>query len=433
MCAGLNLLAGPGVSAQIEISKTGERYAVVVRDAPLEEVLWRINELEPVELRFLGEPEGTVNVVYRDIGLDDLLQRLGVSYMLVYERDIGGAFHLRDSLMGQGTRSPLSGAERNRVLDLIRDLSGDTPHLPYWELVEMSCDILPLLEPALHSGNYQGQHLAAHIIRRMNCPDYVPTARLVELTLQLLGRDQYDPGKYGHLFGPSTAFEYLYAREDLHDHIRQPLINNLSRGDPQARFLSAVLLAERGETGLAGHLVRILAPHLADNDLMSDGGVSAHALYQLGPAVLPHLAPYRRSTDQQQAELAELVSQALETRDIPSFQPVMYAGQIRNPLDRRPSPLATHWNLEQFPDAQGRYHGLKEKRLTADDYYRHPRYEVPDNEEWFVYVVRPGDTIRNLARDFFVPLDDLLEANPDLAVDEDGTLQSGKPLLIPPS
>ena len=438
LCAGLLLLTDTAFAGQIDISRTGGLYNVVVNDAPLEDVLDRINRLEPVELRFFGDLQGRVNVVYRNITLDELLYRLRISYMLVYQQDADGNFYLHDSMLGQGVRTTLSAEERARVLELIRDLAHDetrlNAHYAYWELQRMSCDILPLLEQALYVDDYQGRHLAAHIIRRMDCPEYEPSTRLLELTIQLLGRDQYDSGEYWSLFGPATAFEYLHARKDLHDRVRLPLIDTLNRGDPQARFLAAALLAERGESGLAGHLVAILAPHLADNDLPTDGGVAAHALYSLGPAALPHLAPYRRSTDQQQAELAELVATALETGEVPDFKPEMYAGQTINPLDSRTRPRATHWRLDQFPDALGRYHGLRETRLTTEDHYPQQHYTPPSGypEALFPYTVRSGDTLELIVRDFTLEMEDLLTANPDIRVNEDGTLPR-QTILIPPA
>ena len=151
--------------------------------------------------------------------------------------------------------------------------------------------------------------------------------------------------------------------------IREPLIRNLSSTDAQERFLSAALLAERGESDWAPSLVRVLASHLADNDIRTDGGVAAHALYSLGPSVLPYLTPYRRSSDRQQAELADLICTALESGEIPLFVPEIYAGRSINPLRRRTRPQATFWRLEHFPDSLGQHHNLQESRMTARDHY----------------------------------------------------------------
>lgn len=459
----------------IQLTRVGDKYSLVAHDAPLHEVLQRIDAIEEATLRFFGNQEGTINAVYRDVTLDQLLYRLGISYMLVYEPDTHGVYHLRDAVMGQTISQRFSDGKWDHVRQLIRDLAHDdvrwNAHNARSELLSMGCDIIPLLEEALLVSDYQGRHLAATILRQMRCPDYSPSDRLLEVTLQLLGRDQYDPDQYWSLFGPTGAFEYLHALEgEAYYRVRGRLVRNLSHPDRQKRFLSAALLAERGESEWAVALVRILAPHLADNDIPTDGGVAAHALYQLGPTVLPFLRPYRQSSDQQQAELADLVCSALEQGDIPRFAPVMYAGTPINPLRQRQVPGATRWRQERFPDASGRYHNLRETRRTIRDYFGQyynpeladrperavvisrptpPRFTDDDfrkrpagvesitlQKNWkadaFPYTTRVGDTFETIARDFAVYLEDLHDANPGLQLNSEGVIAPGSTVLIPP-
>jgi len=281
---------------------------------------------------------------------------------------------LSDStVIGQSPQQTLNKERADRIMRLIRDLHDDdvyyNAHRASYELPSMGPDIIPFLEHALFSHDYQSRHLAASILRGMGEPDEAPSDRLLEVTLDLLGRDGYDPEQYWSLFSPGEAFFYLFKRPDVFERVRGTLMRNLHSSDGQEKFLSAALLAERGETALAPVLVSRLAPHLADNDIPRDGGVAAHALHALGPSALPYLTPYRRSTDPQQAELADLVCTALETGAIPDFEGYMYVGATDNPLLEEPYPGATRWRLEQFPDEAGQYHGLNEKRRTARDYY----------------------------------------------------------------
>lgn len=370
----LMLLAGLVHADDLVLVKEEDRYTLHATSVPLSAVLQRIEVIEGVTIRHFGASDRLISATYRDVALDQLLARLRVSYALVYEADDMGRYRLGDAIMMRHGQPDLAPETRATVMRLIRDLSDDTvyynAHAASFELQRMGCDILPLLEEALHVNDYQGRHLAANILRRMKCPDYVPSDILLDVTLQLLGRDPYDPDQYWSLFSPSGAFEYLHALgDDVYRRVRRPLIRNLTNGDPQERLLSAALLAERGEQAVAPRLVSLLAPHLADNDLPNDAGMAAHALYKLGSSALPHLSSYRRSSDRQQAELADLIYTAVESGELPDFAPIMYIGSSLNPLVHRQSPGTFGWHFDRFPDASGKYHTLREPRRTAADYY----------------------------------------------------------------
>ena len=453
------LCAAGYVSAhELVLEKSDETYTIRATGVPLSALLQRIETIEAVTIQHFGDDDRLITASFRNVTLDEMLARLRVSYALVYEADDVGVYRLGEAiLLGHG-EAHIPAETREQVLRLIQDLRDDdvrwNAHRALWALLEMECDIIPLLEVALHMNDYQGRHLVGHILRLMHCSDYVPSDKLLEVTLQLLGRDQYDSEQYWSLFGPTDAFEYLYrSNEDVYERIRQPLIRNLSSADPQERFLSAALLAERGEGDLAPSLVRVLAPHLADNDIRTDGGVAAHALFQLGPSAIPYLAPYRRSSDRQQAELADLIYRALESGEIPQFVPEMYAGRNVNPLRNRTRPQATFWRLERFPDTLGRHSNLREPRMTSRDHYgpaynlevadlpSHPSERISSinysaanplsHLDPFQYRVRPGDTVEVVSRDFLVSEKALWRLNPDMKLNSDGEIETGSIILIP--
>ena len=477
-CAGLIALAwglwmecvASGESLRLD-SRDG-LYSLVAHEVPLTDLLQRIEVIEGVAIRHFGDADRLINASFSNVTLDQMLARLRVSYALVYELDDTGKYRLGDAIMMRHGEAELPSEIRATVLRLIRDLRDDNvrgnAHSALDALISMGCEIIPLLEDALYVNDYQGRQLAAQILRGFRCLDYVPSDRLLEVTLELLGMNEYDRDEYWSLFSPTGAFEYLHALdEDAYARVRAPLIQNLSRANRPLRLLSAALLAERGESEWTASLVRILAPHLADNDIRTDGGVAAHALYKLGPSVLPYLQPYRQSSDQQQAELADLICKALETDEIPIFAPVVYAGYPINPLRKRQSPAAAVWRSERFPDDAGRYHHLREGRTTTRDYFgpafdsgladKHqssPRPLIPASQviisstrppdldsitetvDWklhtFPYTSRSGDTLRTVARDFAVLIFDLQRLNPDLPTNTDEAIEPRTTILIPP-
>lgn len=375
MVAGLliALAAHVPVQAEFQLDKDGDRYTLVARDAPLPDILRRIDDLEPASLRLYGERNVPVTATYRRLTLDQLLNRLGVSYVLIYEGNDQDGYLLGDAITLDSDANPLPPDRRIEIETLVRDLRDDdiagNALNAMWQLMNIGCDARPVLERALHGDDYQAIHAAASILRRF-CPDDEPSDRLLEVTLDLLSLNGYEDWDHQWLFTPGEAFEYLCEQTNAYPQIRGRLIEWLDRGNDVERMQAAVLLGIRGETAYAPRLVRILAPHLADNDLKADAAAAAHALYRLGPVVRPHLEPYRASADRQQAEMADLILTGIEQgRSDIAFDPVMYVGYVRNPLADRPWLDVSRWNPEDLPDENGRYSDLGEYRPTTRDYY----------------------------------------------------------------
>lgn len=397
-----------------ELSRNGDRYDLTARNARLSDILLKIDELEDASIRLYGEQNRTVHVIYKNQTLDQLLYRLGVSYMLVYEND-----KLGDALLLESDACVLDPVIRVRLQKLIKDLQSDdvsyNAHSALYELHEIGCDAVSMLEQALYGHDYQGVQLAASALRGI-CPEYMPTDKLLEVTLNLFKRDQYDPGQYWSLFTPSEAFWYISEQSNIYPRVRSRLFENLGSADRQERLLSALLLAERGEKNASAQLVQILVPHLSDNDMKSDGAAAAHALYQMGTSVLAYLVPYRTSPDVQQAEMADLICRAVEEGEVPHFNPAMYVGYTRNPLLEKPWVNATYWYEEKFPDENGMYPQLDEHRWTAEDYYGTGNEAASEAlaEPPFQYIVKEGDTLSLISDKFSVSEAAIQERNPEI-------------------
>jgi len=397
-----------------ELLRTGDRYDLTARNASLSDILLKIDELEEASIRLYGEQNRIVNVIYLNQTLDQLLYRLGVSYMLVYENN-----KLGNALLLESDAGALDPALRIRLHKLIKDLQSDdisyNAHAALYELREAGCTAVPVLEQALYGNDYQGVQLAASALRNL-CSEYEPSDKLLEVTLDLFRRDQYDIGQYWSLFTPSEAYWYLSQQSNVYPRVRNRLFENLDSADRQERLLSALLLAEHGEVNVSAQLVGILAPHLADNDMKSDGAAAAYALYNLGPSVLTLLEPYRSSFDVQQAEMAELICRAIEENEVPEFSPAMYVGYTRNPLLEKPWVNATYWHEEKFPDVNGIYHNLDEHRWGVKEYYG--TVVDADHEESagqpFRCMTREEDTLKLVAQKFSVSEASLKSCNPEL-------------------
>lgn len=438
------------LAGSFELTRTGDLYSLTAHDARLSDILKKIDDLEAASLRLFSDDDRTVNATYRNKTIDQLLSRLNVSYMLVYEGNEEEGYHLGDALLIGSDADRIDPERRRHIAKLVRDLFSDdirgNAHHAQWELMELGCDAVPELEKALYSDDYQGVQMAGSLLRQI-CPDYKPSDKLIEITLRLMNRNGYDADEYWSLFAPSEAFRYILDTSNIYARVRDRLVSNLNSADRQERLLSALLLAERGEVGYADRLVRILVPHLADNDMKSDGAAAAHALYRIGPNVLPYLSRYRTSSDMQQSEMVDLICRALETGTIPEFNPVMYVGYDRNPLDDEPYVNALYWTEDKFPDDDGIYHNLGGHRMGVREYYgpwspteeelETAADEVDSGQGTdgldgvdvpFTYTARLGDTLESVAWMFAVAPDAIRQLNPEVVLDP---LVPGTKLKIP--
>jgi len=408
----LLFLCLPGLleAGSLQLLRDRDTYTLNANQVLLSDILEEVDRQETASLQFFGDHTQLISATYHSVTLDELLYKLGVSYVLVYEADENGEYRLGDAVMLDSNAMGIDQATAIKIRKLVRDLENDDiPHnalAARHELSELGCAAVPFLEEALSHQDFQARQTAADLLRH-SCPEYKPSDKLIEVTFELLNADDLD---YNHTYLMSSGGAFNYLNEtSVYPRVRNRLLNNLQSRNPRERLYSALLAAEHGETSYANTLARIMIPHLADNDLSNDAAASAFALYQLGPSVLPHLQPYRNSTDPQQAELVELICSALEGEDVSAFNPVMYASYSKLPIQDQSWINVLRWDNENFPDETGKYPHLEQPRMTAADCYG-----TNDGAAPFHYTTQSGDTLTTIAEKFMVPASALMELNPDL-------------------
>lgn len=438
--ASAGVYAGDPSSGELAISRTNGLYSIETHNVPLSAILNRINEIENGVLKFLDPPERTVNCRYQDMELNELLDRLRVSFVLLYERDPqDGAYRITEGSLYGTARPILTPEQEKRVRDAIRNLRDDkipgNATRAKDELCEMGCAIVDLLEPQLYSDDYQTRHLVALVLRGC-CPDYHPSDRLLELTLDRLRPDTSHQHDFYLLAWQGEPFEYLRDASNAYPRIRDRLIRNLGSEDRNERLRSALLLAEHGESGYVSVLANMLIPHLADNRLSDDGCLAAYALYRLGEPVRPYITALVDSADDQQADLAELILHQLDN-------PGSTNGRLRNPMINtyKPNPVIQrpsmtsgyYWSDDRFPDENGEY-TVEDRPAYAEDVSRPEQTDFNDpsathSMQPMNYTVQEGDTVSSICMLFIVRVEDFLLLNPGLNTNTPP--QPGLKVLIP--
>lgn len=368
----LLFLAVSAAAGTFSLEKSGDRYTLTATDTVLSDILAEIDRQEPASLRFYGDYPQSITATYREVPLEQLLDRLGVSYVLTYEADAEGNYRLGDAMTLDSDAAPVPSGNREAIRNHIQNLRDDdikwNAHEAANRLMDLDCEAVPYLEEALRDPDPQARHIAANLLRQI-CPEHVPSQTLLDVTLALLNspNDEYA----GELVYPILAYAYL-NQSNIYPHARSRLVAQLSHVDPRVRLYSSLIVANQKETAFASSLVRTLLPHLSDNDLKGDAAAAAYALRQLGNAALPYLVSARSgSTDPQQKELLGLVISSINGDDDSAFHPTMYVGYNKRPTEELQWVDPTRWDPADFPDAQGRYpHGGKD-RMTAGDYYRY--------------------------------------------------------------
>jgi hypothetical protein len=362
--------AGAVAAGTFTLEKHGDRYTLVSEGAALSEILDEIDRREPTDLRFYGDQERTVRATCRDVPLEQLLDRLRISFVLTYEADDTGDYRLGDAVVLDSDAPAVEAGSSGTIRALVHALRDDdikwNAHEAVHQLYELGCDAVPYLEEALRSDDLQGRHIAATLLRSI-CPEHPPSEALITATLDLLsgGEASYS----GELVYPSAAYDYL-NQSNIYPLVRSRLLAQLNDPNPRVRLYSSLIAANHREAAFASGLIRTLLPHLADNDLKGDGAAAAYALRQLGAAALPQLKTARAApADIQQQELLDQVISAIETGTSAPFSPVMYVGYVKDPANDPVWLDPSRWDDEDFPDAQGRYRHGGIDRPTTRDYY----------------------------------------------------------------
>lgn len=422
------LAAGPGRAGEFELRRTNDLYFLDARDAPLSDILAEIGRYETAGLKFATDETRQVTVKCRQATLDKLLDRLEVNYVLTYAPRPEGGYRLDDARLLGHEFSELAPALRSRFMAAIENLRDDD--IPYnalhaqAELCEIGCQALPVLEKALWSEDYQTRHVAAWILRHC-CADYEPTPRLLDVTADQLNWYEYPEDMYW-LTTPADAFHWLRDSTQAVRQLKGRLVRNLQSTDRQEQVLSALLLAEHGETAWSSVLAPILIPHLADNQIPSDGGLAAYALGKLGESVRVYVTPLLGSDDAQQADLARLILAELDhpgdTNAV--LGDFFFNTTIRNPVRERGYMKGGYWPDDDFPaPGNGVVEQEEEDEGPVEEQY--VEGHVP-----FQYTPKAGETLEHIARIFAVELGVLAAAN-NLPDDPAFEPDTETPLSIP--
>lgn len=206
--------------------------------------------------------------------------------------------------------APLTAAEAETLVtaladDDTRSNANDAARELRWR---HSPDAARALERVLDSPDLQQRSFAAMLLAYTN--PAAPSPRLLEVLVEGLANNGYprSPEACNAIYDAAVGSRYLLD----HAEAAKPfLIPGLRSEDLQQRFLCAFLLGQAGVTDELDRCVEILIPHLRDNSIPDDACAASHALYRLGPGVLPHLQAALKDADEQQRALIVLIARDL--------------------------------------------------------------------------------------------------------------------------
>lgn len=208
----------------------------------------------------------------------------------------------------------LEASERELVAALADDDIRWNAQAALWELMGRGAAVIPELEGALGSRDWQQRQLAAAALRRIK--GYVPSERMLVVCVEGLADDALpwgeSPRTFTHVPNAYGSVEYLIRYTAAAEGF---IAAGLHSGDAQQRFFCAYALGMAGRSGYAELICDVLAPHLNDNDLRGDAVLAVRALYLTGDAVAPFLRDAWREADAQGRRAIELV--LLDLRDPP--------------------------------------------------------------------------------------------------------------------
>jgi LysM repeat protein len=410
---------------QFILEGEGDRYSLEANKAQLSEILRALEERTGVQIRSFSETNAQVYARYYDLPLGEILDKLNISYVLSYERDLSGGYQLADAILFDKGDPLVDPTLRRELAELVGALADDnTPgnaERGRQRIVKLGAEAIPMLELTLSSSDYQARQFAADILRRLG-EKYQPTPRFYEVMIEGLQHDGYPYGQrsdgtpcFTWLKNALTGYGFFMGEPSRVDQAESLLANGLYSDDGQQRLLCALILGQNQKMAYTARIVAVLAPHLEDNHLTSDGGLAAYALYRLGPVARPHLSPYVQSDQEQQATLAREVIDHLD-RAGPGSK---YAEWSR----RVPSLQPGDWQPGRFPDVNGNYHYVQPTYDQADK-------ASPSDEGVKEYTVQSQDTIDSLSARFGVSGSKLRDLN---GLNRRGPVEPGTILLIPPS
>ena len=422
VCALADAKPPPG---QFILEGEGDRFSLEANKAQLSEILRALEERTGVKIRSFSETNALVYARYYDLPLGEILDKLKISYVLSYERDQSGGYRLADAILFDKGDPLVDPTLRRELAELMGALADDNTRgnaeRGRKRIVKLGAEAIPMLELTLSSSDYQARQFSADILRRLG-EKYHPTPRFFEVIIEGLQHDGYPRGQrsngtpcYTWLKNAKEGYYFFMGEPDRVEQAETLLANGLYSDDGQQRLLCALILGQNRKSAYTARIVAVLAPHLEDNHLTSDGGLAAYALYRLGPAARAHLAPYMQSNNEQQATMAREVIEHLD-RVSPGSK---YAEWSR----RVPSLQVYNWQPGRFPDVNGNYDYVQPTYDQADE-------ALLSDEGMKEYTVQAYDTIDSLSAGFGVSGSKLRDLN---GLNRRGPVEPGTILLIPTS
>ena len=158
----------PVFAYTLDLSPNRDRYYFHAEQAPLVEVLQAINRAEGGRLEFFNQPDRPISCRYQYIEVDELLSRLRVNYTWVLAEDEEDRV-LEGELFNDGRLALLSSEARAAIQYFLMNLRNDdvpgNAISSFNELCPYVEEIVPILDTAMFSGDYQERHAAASLLR----------------------------------------------------------------------------------------------------------------------------------------------------------------------------------------------------------------------------------------------------------------------------
>lgn len=349
LCLGL-LLPFAGFGAEIgegefRLVPHGSEVALESDGAPLFDILGELERMHGFELDREHLSNRTVRAKFRPLPVDELLARLEISYVLYFsaaDSELPEDGQLFTSDLARAIYAQFSEEVRGLIRNLYDDDVRWNASESLWALDDQVTEVLPLLEQTLQSTDYQARQLALFLIQN-GVTNPVASPRLLDVAVEALADDSFpylpsdNPYREVFVANARASYQWFVAHPAMLDSAESRLVQSLYSEDGQLRLLSGVLLVGAGKLAQLPRIMKVLAPHLADNELRGDATLVEEALLAAGPAVLPYLRELsRRAADPQQANMAERIAEILE---MPAYTPQPISGRMRS----------VFWYPEAFP------------------------------------------------------------------------------------
>ncbi len=252
-CASM-LLAAATASAQrpqpgaFRLQRNGDRFSLEANRAPLADVVDAISRSVSSGIRFGEVPDKAVTAHYPNVTLEQLLERLGVSFVLIYQRPEP---HLKYELTDAWLMEEAVGivpAHIQFIRSWIKNMEddymyGNATAALNWLCSNYGPEVERELIDALTSDDWQVRQYAAHIlIDRYSGNDPVAKERLIKAIIEGLRDDGAD------IPNQRTALSYLFQHPEWVNDYKALFAEKLHSDDRQQRLLCAALLAINGRT-----------------------------------------------------------------------------------------------------------------------------------------------------------------------------------------